>query len=226
MIEKDKGAIEGVIFDMDGLLIDSEGLSWQAYNAQLKSYGYSISREEFARLFTGHTPVQNSEQMIAMYHLPADPEQLVKERLAWSEPHMEKGVPLKPGARECLEFFQSKGIPMALATSSLEGRMHKLLDRYDILPMFDYIAFKTDDVRGKPAPDLFEKAAAGLHLDPEACLVLEDSMAGIEASHAAGCMTICIPDAIMPDEEERQESLAVLGSLEDVPEFLEKNSLI
>ncbi len=93
-----------------------------------------------------------------------------------------------------LTYLQREGVPIALATSSVESRARMILDSNGILSLFDHLVFAKDVKRSKPYPDIFLKACSDLNVLPENCLVLEDSEAGIAAAYRAGIPVICIPD--------------------------------
>ena len=132
-----------------------------------------------------------------------------------------KGVNLKKGAKNLLAFLQREGIPIALATSSVESRARMILDSNGILALFDHLVFAKDVKRSKPYPDKFLKACSDLNVLPENCLVLEDSEAGIEAAYRAGIPVICIPDLKMPAQSFLNKTEQVFQDLDAVRDYLE-----
>lgn len=196
-----------VIFDWDGLLIDSEVVSHQLMDELLRQYGYSLTKAEYARIYSGKTGIGNMTHMIETYHLPLT----VAEGMAWEakrEAELLPTVRLKPGGAALL------------ATSSKRDRAVDILTRLGVVQYFDDMVFGTEIERGKPYPDISLKAAEKAHAAPADCLVLEDSEAGIQAAHAAGIDVICVPDMKTPAAEFQQMTAAVLKSLDDVQAWL------
>ena len=190
---------KAVIFDLDGLLIDSEVISHRLYDELLHRYGKSVTVAEYARDYSGKTGVANMTNVIARYNLPIT----VEEGLTWEV------------ARE-KELLQD----VQLATSSVRERAVEVLTRLGVVQYFDDMVFGTEIERGKPWPDIFLKAAEKAHAAPADCLVLEDSEAGIQAAHAAGIDVLCVPDMKMPAESYQQMTAAMLKSLDEVKGWL------
>ncbi|EGU65239.1 HAD hydrolase, family IA, variant 3 domain protein [Streptococcus parasanguinis SK236] len=120
-----------------------------------------------------------------------------------------------------LSFLKREGIPIALATSSIESRARMILDSNGILSLFDHLVFAKDVKRSKPYPDIFLKACSDLNVLPENCLVLEDSEAGIEAAYRAGIPVICIPDLKCPAQSFLNKTEQVFQDLDAVRDYLE-----
>ena len=208
-----------VIFDLDGLLIDSEVVSHQLMDELLRQYGYSLTKTEYARIYSGKTGIGNMTHMIETYHLPLT----VAEGMAWEakrEAELLPTVRLKPGGAALLAWLKARGVTVVLATSSKRDRAVDILTRLGVVQYFDDMVFGTEIERGKPYPDIFLKASEKAHAAPADCLVLEDSEAGIQAAHAAGIDVICVPDMKTPAAEFQQMSAAVLKSLDDVQAWL------
>lgn len=208
-----------VIFDLDGLLIDSEVVSHQLMDELLRQYGYSLTKAEYARIYSGKTGIGNMTHMIETYHLPLT----VAEGMAWEakrEAELLTTVRLKPGGAALLAWLKARGVTVVLATSSKRDRAVDILTRLGVVQYFDDMVFGTEIERGKPYPDIFLKAAEKAHAAPADCLVLEDSEAGIQAAHAAGIDVICVPDMKTPAAEFQQMTAAVLKSLDDVQAWL------
>lgn len=165
-----------VIFDLDGLLIDSEVVSHQLMDELLRQYGYSLTKAEYARIYSGKTGIGNMTHMIETYHLPLT----VAEGMAWEAKHEAELLPtvrLKPGGAALLAWLKARGVTVVLATSSKRDRAVDILTRLGVVQYFDDMVFGTEIERGKPYPDIFLKAAEKAHAAPADCLVLEDSEA-------------------------------------------------
>ena len=211
-----------VIFDLDGLLIDSEIISYQLYCDLTQKYGQYISKEAYIHGYSGKTAIDNMQRLIEEYHLPV----AMEEGLAftsWKEKeYFRKGVPLKRGARELLSYLKRRQYKIVLASSSSRKRAVGVLSQNGIGAFFDHMVFGTDVKRGKPCPEINKKACEYAGELPENCLVLEDSEAGIQAAYSAGIDVICIPDMKAPGKGLRKMETAELPSLNEVIFWLEK----
>ena len=214
---------KAVIFDLDGLLIDSEIISYRLYCDFLGKYGYSISLEEYARTLSGKTAVENMKNVVKDYQLPFSAEEGLDIVLKMDRDYLKKGVDLKPGARQLLQYLKEHHIKILLASSSLKDRAMDILEQNGIAHFFDHMVFGPEIERGKPYPDIFLKALEKSGEAPENCLVLEDSEAGIQAAHSAGIDVICIPDMKVPADEFKRMAVCELPSLSDVISWLESS---
>lgn len=211
---------KAVIFDLDGLLIDSEVISHKLLNELLGRYGYSLSLEEYARDYSGKTGLTNMTHVIESHDLPVK----VEDALAWEhnrEMEYMATVALKPGAAELLRWLKANGYTVVLATSSRRDRAVYVLTQRGVVQYFDDMVFGTEIKRGKPYPDIFLKAAEKAGQAPADCLVLEDSEAGVQAAHAAGIDVLCVPDVKTPAPEYQRMAAAMLKTLDEVRPWLE-----
>ncbi len=215
--------IKTVIVDMDGLLIDSEILSYEMYSNVIGQYGYAWTREQYAAMCCGKTFAQNVKELISTYHLPLREEEVL-ENLKKEGYEKICHVKLKPGARELISYLKEKGITVVLGTSSNEERTHRPLDPHQLYEEFDHMAFGSEVRYGKPAPDIFLKAAEKAGSLPQQCLVLEDSDAGIVAALSAGMPVICVPDMKKPDPGLEKQCEAICESLFEVCELLKREN--
>ena len=142
---------KAVIFDLDGLLIDSEVISHRLYDELLHRYGKSVTVAEYARDYSGKTGVANMTNVIARYNLPIT----VEEGLTWEvarEKELLQDVQLKPGAAALLSWLKTEGVAVVLATSSVRERAVEVLTRLGVVQYFDDMVFSTEIERGKPWP--------------------------------------------------------------------------
>lgn len=211
-----------VIFDLDGLLIDSEPVAFQLYCDLTAEYDRHISLEEYIHRYSGKTAVDNMRTLIDAYQLPLTIEDGLAFEAVKEKEYIAKGIPLKQGARELLSYLQDRNYKIILASSSTRERAMEILTQNQAENAFDQMVFGTEVKRGKPHPDIFIKACEYAKEPPENCLVLEDSEAGIQAASAAGIDVICIPDMKMPAETFRKMTAAELSSLKDVIVWLER----
>ena len=213
--------MDAVIFDLDGLLADTEIISLKVYQELLKDFGILFTEETYSREYSGHREEENVQRFLDTYDLPWNFDQTLEKVYELEARILVKGVNLKKGAKNLLAFLQREGIPIALATSSVESRARMILDSNGILSLFDHLVFAKDVKRSKPYPDIFLKACSILNVLPENCLVLEDSEAGIEAAYRAGIPVICIPDLKMPAQSFLNKTEQVFQDLDAVRDYLE-----
>lgn len=211
---------KGIIFDLDGLLIDSEIVSYHLYKEFVGNYGHTLSLDDYTSYYSGKSGKDNIISLIHDYHLPINIEEGLKYKENQDKINIEKGIPLKQGALELLMYLKKRNMKIALATSSAKERALPLIHNHHIDIYFDDFVFGTDVKRGKPNPDIFIKACVKLGLDTKECLVLEDSEAGIEAAYQAGIDVVCIPDIKEPDQNFKDKTVKLLDSLSDVILYL------
>ena len=213
--------MDAVIFDLDGLLADTEIISLKVYQELLKDFGIPFTEETYSREYSGHREEENVQRFLDTYDLPWNFDQTLEKVYELEARILAKGVNLKKGAKNLLAFLQREGIPIALATSSVESRARMILDSNGILSLFDHLVFAKDVKRSKPYPDIFLKACRDLNVLPENCLVLEDSEAGIEAAYRGGIPIICIPDLKIPAQSFLNKTEQVFQDLDAVRDYLE-----
>ena len=212
---------KAIIFDLDGLLIDSEIISYNLYADLLRKYQFRFSLERYARQYSGKNEVTNMQNLIFTYHLPITLEQGLSYVSALEKDYFARGIPLRPGALELLNYLKHRQIKILLASSSTRERALFALSQNHIETYFDAMVFGPEIAHGKPAPDIFIKTQAKSGEAGADCLILEDSEAGIRAAYAAGIDVICIPDMKRPDDVFLSATAAVLPSLLDVPLWLD-----
>jgi HAD superfamily hydrolase (TIGR01509 family) len=201
-----------VIFDMDGLLLDSEPLYRVTWKAAGSSLGFPIDDVLYER-FVGRGNSE-SEQVLAKHFGERFP--LDEFHSRWSRDFDERlaTITTKPGAMELLAALEKRGIPKALATSS--PRVLALRCLGDLASHFAALAFGDEVSHAKPAPDLFLLASQRLGIAPADCLVLEDSEAGVRAARAAGMDVIMVPDLVPPSDEIASMATRVCATLHEV----------
>ena len=207
-----KKPIEAVLFDMDGLLIDTEAVYIKAYHAAAQTFGVEMSMA-LCHSMIG-VPSVECEAMIQAHFGAAF--QVDKFQLCFRE-HAEQlmadEVPVKAGVRELLAYLAGRSLPMAVATSARPETVETHLGRAGLLGHFKAIATRHDVARPKPFPDVYLEAARRLGVAPERCIAFEDSNVGLTAAHAAGTMAFMVPDILPPTPEIRAKCLQVLPDL-------------
>jgi HAD superfamily hydrolase (TIGR01509 family) len=206
-----------VIFDMDGLLVDSEPLHLAASNEILGKFGHRLD-EESNRRFIGIGEERFWSILKEEMGISASIEELMAERSRTVSRLLEEvGIRTMPGVRERVREISERGYPLALASSTVRSQIDEVLAAAGLAPFFPIrVSGEDPEVKnGKPAPDIFLRAALLLRLDPSACLVFEDSQAGAQAARAAGMRCIAVPNS---DTRHLDLSAAdlLVESLEDV----------
>ena len=213
--------IRAVVFDMDGLLVDTEALIRDIYVELAVARGVSMPQHVFHRMIG--LPTAASDAVARAHFGPDFPlETLHADVNARVRSACEVGVALKAGVVELLDHLDTAQVPRAIATSSGHPAVQRTLGPSGILPRFDAVVAAGDYARGKPNPDPFLTAAQRLGVAPGDCLALEDSHNGVRAAHAAGMMTVMGPDLLAPTDEMREKCLAIAESLHHVREMIER----
>lgn len=208
--------IKAVIFDLDGLLIDSERTALKNLNRLLEPCEITIENDEYVHDYLGRTVAESINKIALLYRKDKTPNELFDIYLQYEKEDIAKGIPLKPGATTLLKLLKQNNIKTALASSSLRLRAENILNSHGLLEYFDETVFGYEVENGKPAPDIFLKACEKLCVDPTEAIVLEDSEAGIQAAFSAGIPVFCIPDIKEPSEDFAKKSTKILNSLYDV----------
>jgi HAD superfamily hydrolase (TIGR01509 family) len=205
-----------VIFDMDGLMLDTEPLYRQAWQQAAAACGYSLSDLLYSHLI-GRTRLEG-EQILQTELGSAFPLDRFQEACRKFERIALEVVPLpkKPGLDALLEFLEARHITIAVATSTTRDIAIPQLMAAGLLKRFDTVITGDEVLHGKPAPDMFLLAARRLGRDPKACLVLEDSEAGVMAACRAGMPVYMVPDMLSPSTATRRAATGVFDSLKAV----------
>lgn len=183
--------IQAVIFDMDGLMIDSRSI-WRTATQELLAQFGETHDPEFARQFSGLKSHDVATLIKDHYHLSVSADYISETRNQIMLKLAQNPVKIMPGLTKLLALLSKTGHKKAVATSSYKTLAHLLLKSANIFDHFEIIVTGEDVIHGKPAPDIFLLAAKALHIDPEYCIVLEDAPAGIIAAHKAGMKSIAI----------------------------------
>ena len=211
-----------VIFDLDGVLADSEPW-WNQIDAKLLAeYGVSY-RGEYHRNVLGVSYQLAVEFYKNAFHISASTEELMRRRGEIATDFFANRVGLFPSAKTTLEQLREMKLPLAVATSSVSASARPLLDRTGIKSLFSVVITGDEVQQGKPHPDIYLRAAKKLGISPEACLVIEDSLAGIAAGKAANMRVAAIPDRRFVDPQEyEKEANYVLRSLSEIAALIRR----
>ncbi len=208
--------IRGVLFDMDGLVLDTEKLYCRFWVEAGRFYGFPMTLDQALKMRAANA--QLSEQNLHSFFGPAaDYRKCRAKRIELMDAFIEEnGVETKPGIVELLDALDQHGISAAITSSAPKDRIKQHLASVNLLHRFAAICSGHDVPNGKPAPDIYLHGAASLGLRPEECLALEDSPTGILAAYRAGCVTVMVPDMDQPDETTEKLLHAKADNLSDV----------
>ena len=214
--------IKAVLFDMDGLMVDTESLATEAFIHSAKKQGYDMTKEE-TLLVLGFT-TKSIYEFWENYFKNSDVsgKQLVDDHYKYIENILFTIGPRKmPYIEELLKYLKESNYKVAVASSSNMNHIINNMEKTGLKKYIDEFASGAEVENGKPAPDVFLLAAERLGVKPEECLVLEDSKAGVIAGSSAGAKVIMVPDMFKPDEECKERTYRIVGNLGEVISILE-----
>ena len=214
---------QGAIFDMDGLLFDTERMYRDSWKQSAQQFGL-VHNPDFPRAVCGSSGAHMRE-IILQYYPQVDAKAFADDCILRVERELETHVPEKTGVRDILQYFKQHGVRVAVASSSKRATVLHNLKQADILSYFDAVVSGDQVTHGKPAPDIFLLAAQQIGCEPENCYVFEDGINGIRAGAAAGCMTIMIPDLTPPNAQLEQLCAGIYPSLSDAMNAIAGNEI-
>ena len=213
--------IRGVIFDMDGLMFDTERIYQNAWIEAGRCLGVPVTEDVVLRI-RGRNIADSRRVFLELFgpQVDYDAVRAIRVRLS-DEAIAENGLAPKPGLRALLDELTRRGIGAALATSTARRQAMEYLDLAGVRGCFSAAVCGDEVSRSKPDPEIFLRAAELLQVPPEACIVLEDSPNGILAAHRAHAKPVMVPDLTQPDDELRAVCAAVVPTLADVIPLLD-----
>jgi HAD superfamily hydrolase (TIGR01509 family) len=212
-------AVDAVVLDMDGTLLDTEGAYRAAFLDAAAALGRAVDEAFYATLIGVSS--RDRGPLVAARYGPGFPwAECLRGYRARKARLLADGVRAKPGAAELLADCAARRLPCAVATSATRRTALLALDRAGLLGAFAALAARDDVADGKPHPALFLRAAEALGAAPSRCLAVEDSPPGVLAAQAAGMRVVMVPDALPPTPELRRAGLAVAADLEEVRALL------
>jgi HAD superfamily hydrolase (TIGR01509 family) len=218
-----KKPVEAALFDMDGLLLDTEAIYIEALQVAARGLGYPDLPLALCHSTAGVTgPVRN--RMIAEHYGEGFVIDAFREHFTVHVRRLtEGGIPLKPGVVELLDYLGGRGLPLAVATSARRPTAENHLGKAGLLGRFSALVTRDDVARTKPHPDVYLEAARRLGAAPERCVAFEDSNVGLEAAHAAGTMAFMVPDLVKPLPESHARCLQVVPDLHAALQLLREH---
>lgn len=212
---------EAVVFDMDGVIFDSEVCVIETWKIIADKYGID-DIESACRACLGLNNAASEQVMYDNYGKDFPYREYTEERRALYHEKYDGGrLPMKPGVHELLNYLKQSGIKIALASSTRSQTVISELTDAGIIDYFDKVVCGDMVKNSKPDPEIFAKACELLEVEPENAIAIEDSFNGIRSAYAAGMKVIMVPDLMEPDDEMREKTVCILESLLEVKELLQ-----
>ena len=217
--------IKGIIFDVDGVIFDTERISSEFWIKTMKKHGHHMDHEIYSQIMG-----RNSEGIISgLEEIYKDPNidfrAISKEKVDDMVEYLDSGdIPVKTGVFEIIDYLEKNGYKRAVATSTRKKRAKRRLEKEGIYKHMNAFMYGDEVIHSKPDPEIFLMAAKKIGLKPEECLVIEDSPAGVEAAIKGGFLCINVVDMKQPTEYIKKNTAAVCDDLFGVIEWLEKNN--
>ena len=211
---------KAVIFDMDGLMIDSERVTYNEYVKKLAQLGHHDFTEELYRNCLGKNKQGICQVFIDHYGQDFPMDEVWDDVHVWIDESLRQYVPKKKGLVELLEYLKANNYKTIVATSSGRARVDEILKNGNLTEYFDDSICGDEVTHGKPHPEIFLTACQKLDVKPEEALVLEDSEAGILAAYDGHIDVICVPDMKYPEPQFVKKVTKIVDSLDEVIDYL------
>lgn len=212
--------IRGVLFDMDGVVIDTEKLYARFWMEACRFYGFPMTWDQALQMRAANSKLSEAK-LHAFFGPGVDYKQCRAKRIELMDAYIDQhGVEPKPGIFTLLDYLREKGIPAAITSSSPPERIERHLGSLGLFHRFDKICSGYEVPNGKPAPDIYLLGASLLGCAPGECIAIEDSPVGILSAYRAGCMTVMVPDQDLPDAETIRRLYAKCDILTEVTQLI------
>ena len=213
--------VQLIIFDVDGLMIDSERIWYEAFEKAGTILHSSISGGEIFKKIVGKSGKDAREIVESYLGSDADFFRSMAHEIGFEQ--LNRQVPVKPGLYELLDWLDSLGIQKAIATSTVYELTERRLKMIDVFDRFDYILCGDAIQHKKPDPEIYETILNDMHVSCDHAIALEDSYYGVEAAHRAGIPCIMVPDLLEPTSKQEAETIQILPDLIRAQEWLKEN---
>jgi len=214
---------KAAIFDMDGLLFDTERMYQNAWVEVAREFGYT-PKPEFTAAICG-TSGEIAYRVITQHYPGVDPLAFWDSGVKRVRGELTRHVPKRPGADEIIACLTERGVKMGVASSSDRDMIESNLRSSGLSGYFQAVVSGSEVEHGKPAPDIFIETARQLGCEPSECYVFEDGVNGAKAGIAAGCKTIMVPDLVQPTEEVKKGCAAICTSLHEACELIKNGKI-
>jgi HAD superfamily hydrolase (TIGR01509 family) len=209
-----------IIFDMDGLMVDTEPLSRRAWAQVIAPFGAVLTDAVYGRMI-GHRTADAALILLEATAVPLTPDELIAQKTAVFEQTLVQGVPVMPGLLALHAEIVRRGLLWGVATSSPRHHAKQILTQLGLLETCSAIAGGDEAAQGKPAPDIYLLAAERLGAAPRQCLALEDSVPGCQSAATAGMVVVAVPNgaaetAVFPCADHIFPSLTVVAQSLDM----------
>ena len=211
---------KAVIFDMDGLMIDSERVTYNEYVKKLAQLGHHDFTEELYRNCLGKNKQGICQVFIDHYGQDFPMDEVWDDVHVWIDESLRQYVPKKKGLVELLEYLKTNNYKTIVAISSGRARVDEILKNAELTKYFDDTICGDEVIHGKPHPEIFLTACQKIDVKPEEALVLEDSEAGILAAYDGHIDVICVPDMKYPEQQFVEKVTKIVDSLDEVIDYL------
>ncbi len=220
--QKSLKSICGLLFDMDGVILDTEKLYLRFWREAAGFFGYEMTHQQALGMRSLNKDAGQAQ--LESYFGPGVSRAALRDkRVELMDAYVQQhGVEAKPGVFELLEFLHERKIPAAITTSSPISRVHSYLEPLGLLDRFDSLCSGHEVPHGKPEPDIYLYGARSIAVPPDSCLAIEDSYAGIVSASRAGCIPIMVPDLDEPDDKTKKLLFAKCDSLLDIIDLLKQ----
>ena len=214
--------INAVIFDMDGVILDSEKVYIRFWSEAGKACGYPFEKKHALAIRSMARPYA-IEKLKSFFGEEFDYDTVRNKRIELMEKYVDEyGLEKKPYSDYILKYLKDNGYKVALATATQTEKAKKYLERAGLLEYFDEIVSAHMVKNGKPAPDIYEFAAEKLGFNPENCMAVEDSPNGAQSAISAGCVTVIVPDMDEPEGEILNKVYKVIDNLSEIENLLKE----
>ena len=206
--------IQAVIFDMDGLMFDTEKLLTRFWREAAKEFGFDMTMEHVLSIRSCAAPIA-APRLRGIFGEGFDYQRVRQRRIELMNAFIEEnGIEIKKGLAELLQYLKENGYKIAVATATDKTRAYMYMEKAGVEGFFDEFVCNAMVEHGKPAPDIYIRACEVLGLPPQECIALEDSPNGIRSAYDAGCLPVMVPDLSQPDEETARLLYAKIESLD------------
>jgi HAD superfamily hydrolase (TIGR01509 family) len=214
-------AIKGAVFDLDGMLLDTEGMQLEGWVEVLRPFGIFMTKHDYIQ-YAGETAENIEADVVRKFNLRVKQGQLVEEKrkmlMKWLE---DRRIYLMPYARESIGFFTGRKLKIAVASSGSKTEVLTKLKKSNLYQVFETIVTKDDVSRGKPHPELYMLTVRKLGLKPDECIAFEDTESGVQSAKAAGLVCLAVPNELTQNQNFSKAD-GIFSNLDKALQFVKK----